>query len=350
MSKKVVYTVGRYTPPQRGHINYFKWLLSIYDRLIIGIGSCYTVGENRHPLLAFMREKMILNSLIAEGVDQSRVSFFHLPDFDEFEGWFENIISIPSIRDVTAFATGNEEDILKEFRKKGIDLMFKLINPEKDMPTHLNFPFHASDLRNAIANGNYSLFNKIAAPGTIALMSHSGGFNGIREAMENKAIGFVSGRQTVDMIVILRRKNEEPYVLCGIRSNPNKRFYQHIGLPGDAIADYENPMDAAIRALLIKTGIDVKILARHLEPSHVMINNKIFDMKFLGLFSAVDKSLAGDKGGSSQAFCIELDDIKMMTIQDSVELTQVQFRPIKKVLKQKMAYQQKEMLEKALKG
>src|SRR5574344_2654601 len=103
MEKSVVYTVGRYTPVQRGHTNYFRWLLSMHYHLIIGIGSCYTVGEKRHPLLAFLREKMILNSLIAEGVEPFGVSFVHLPDFDNFEDWFQNVISIPKIEDVTHF-------------------------------------------------------------------------------------------------------------------------------------------------------------------------------------------------------------------------------------------------------
>lgn len=124
-----VYTTGRYTPLQWGHVNYFKWLLSMYDRLVIGIGSCYEVGFPRHPLLAFLREKMIAYSLMEQGVDAFRVSFVHLQDFNDWNEWWDHITSIPQISEISHFVTGNEEDILGEIKKKGIDLPFKLINP-----------------------------------------------------------------------------------------------------------------------------------------------------------------------------------------------------------------------------
>lgn len=215
------------------------------------------------------------------------------------------------------------------------------------MPERLKFPFHASDLRKAIIEGDYGLFQQIAAPGTITLMSHAGGFNGMRQAMEGRAPCFVPGRQTVDMIVILRKNGEEPKVLCGYRNDPQKPFYGKLGFPGDAIKTYENPMDAAVRTLEEKTGIKCEIVARHLEPAHVIIKKRIFDMRFLGLFSAIDTSLAGDKGGSSQPFCIEIDEWNGKMF-DRKDLSGISFRPVKEVLAKGMAYQQSEMLAKAL--
>jgi cytidyltransferase-like protein len=342
------YTIGRFTPFHWGHTNYFKWLLSNFYHLVIGIGSCYNVGQKRHPLLAVLREKIILNSLIAEGVDPFRLSFVHLPDLDDWDAWWKNITSIPQIGQITHFVTGNEAEIICKIKEKGITPPFKLINPEKEMPRRYQFPFHASDLREAIIKGDYKLFQQIAASGTIALMSHAGGFNGMREAMEDRATGFVPGRQTVDMVVLLRKPGTaEPQVLCGYRSNPDKPFYGQLGLPGDAINMYENPMDAAVRALEQKTGIKAEIVARHLEPSHVLINGKIFDMRLIGLFSTEDALLSGGQGGSSQVFCIEVDS-EIETAFYSNELSGIGFKPVSFILEEDMAYQQSAMLKRAL--
>jgi len=58
--KTKVLVPGRFSPPHRGHILMFSYLLEIFDEVIIGIGSCYEVGTARYPLLAHFREKMIL--------------------------------------------------------------------------------------------------------------------------------------------------------------------------------------------------------------------------------------------------------------------------------------------------
>ena len=59
-SLETAYMPGRFSPPTRGHIQTMLWLLERFDRLVLGIGSCYEVGTVRHPLLASIREKMVL--------------------------------------------------------------------------------------------------------------------------------------------------------------------------------------------------------------------------------------------------------------------------------------------------
>jgi hypothetical protein len=195
MKFTVAYTVGRYTPPHKGHINYFRGLLAKHYHLIIGIASCYESGTFRHPLLAFLREKMIHYSLVNAGIDMKRVSFVHLQDFfNDWDGWWRHVTSIPDFNKVTHFVTGNEKEVLSEIRKRGIKTGFEIINPEKDMPLEFQFPYHATDLRKAIVENNYDLFLKIAASGTVALMGHVDGFAGIRRAMDNAGTRFIPGR------------------------------------------------------------------------------------------------------------------------------------------------------------
>lgn len=349
--KKVAFIPGRFSPPHKGHIMAFLWLLTKFDKIVVGIGSCYEVGKPRHPLLAFYREKMIRWSLINEGVDMSRVSFVHLQDFNDWDQWWESISKVAAREKVTHFVTGNEEDILNVMKEKGLDSAFEILNPEKEIPAKYKFEFHATDLRNAIQNGDYESFKKIAAYGTVALMGNVGGFGGIRDAMNDKASKFVEGRQAVDLIITCRPDQGKKMVLCGYRKKDKKDFPGWLALPGGGIDTFENPMDAAVRELEEETGLSVKIVNSYLEPAHVLVNGIISEMRFVGLFGSEDETLSGTEGGSSQVFHVELDvdqdSFRGMLKSDS-DLDDVDFRPVDFVLEKGLAYQQSDMLRDVL--
>lgn len=348
MQKTVAYAIGRFSPPHKGHILFLKWLLRRFDELIIGIGSCYEVGSSRHPLLAFFREKMLLESLIREGIDPARISFVHLQDFvDDWNGWWRHVTSIPGIERVTHFVTGNEEQIIGEMRRRNIRLPFALVNPENEIPAELSFGYHAKDLRAAIGRNDYILFRQIAASGTVALMGNVGGFAGIREALSDNGTRFVPGRQAVDLIVTCRARE----VLCGYRRPDKVNFPRWLATPGGAIHDYESPLDGATREFQEETGLIVEIVARQLEPAHVLVEGVLSEMRFVGLFGTDDQNLGGAEGGSSQVFHIDLDvDPEVFTsrLKSNSDLEQVAFRPVAEVLAKGLAYQQDEMLRTAL--
>lgn len=350
MGKTKAFMIGRFTPPHKGHVNVFEWLLSRFDELIIGLGSCYKVGMARHPFLAIFREKMILQSLADRGVDVSRVTCLHIPDYDDWDVWWKNIVFLSKEKGISHFVTGNEKDILGVMEEKGIKPPFEIINPERELPAKHQFPFHATDLREAIKKGDYGLCKTIAATGTLALMGNVGGFAGIRRAMdEDKQLPrFNPGRQTVDLIVLCG--NGEKHVLCGKRKKNKTDFPGSLALPGGAIDKTESPMDAAIRELHEETGLEVRLVGRHFEPAHVLVRDVISEMKFLKLFSSADPNLCGTQGGSSQVFMIDLEKHHdhFQNLKSESDLEEVAFRPVKEALREGLAFQQGAMLELAL--
>lgn len=347
----VAFVPGRFTPEHKGHNFTFTWLLSKYDRVIIGICSCYEMGSVRHPLLAFVREKMVAKSLKNSGVDMHRITFVHIQDFvDNWDGWWNHIISIPGFDTVTHFVTGNEKDILSEIKKRNLTLPFEFVNPEKEMPKKDIFPYHATDMREAIMKGDYDLFEEIAATGTLDLMGSIGGFEAIRSAVGNTAQKIVPGRQTVDMVVLGYIDNIL-HVLCGRRKMSKTDFPGYLAIPGGGIDDYENPLDAVGRETDEETNFIYKIVNRHVEPTLIVCGTYITELKFVGLFGSNDESLSGTQGGSSQVFMINMGDLKKNfqgELLSNSDLEEVDFRPVDQVLKVGLAYQQNEMLNSAM--
>lgn len=343
------YMPGRFSPPTRGHIQTMLWLLQQFDRLVIGIGSCYEVGTVRHPLLASIREKMVLASLHAAGVALRRVHVVHLADFPDWDTWWTHTTSIPGIADVTHFVTGNEADILAVMRAKGLELPFALIDPEKEDLGAFSFGFHATDLRRAIVDGDYERFRLIAAEGTIQLMGLVGGFAGIRRAMQDAGTRFVPGRQAADAVVTCEHGGRR-WLLCGFRRAGD--FKDVLAIPGGGIAVYESPVDAALRKLCDETGLHFEVMNRGVEPVHLRLGGtRLCELRTLGILSTADPRLGGTRGGSAQPFHIALDcppeEIDPLLERDRPGLYAVAFRPEEEVATAGLAFQQMHSLQAA---
>ena len=359
MKKKALF-VGRFAPVHKGHIEAIINLASEFDEVVVGLGSCYEVGSPRHPFLAIYREKMILLSLHEMGCDMKKIKISHVQDFMTFDQWIDHILCLVKKEEITHFVTGNEKDILNVLKEKNMNLDLDFINPELTSTV----PYHASDLRKAIVEGDYNKFLEIAASGTIALMGSINGFQGIREAIENEAPKFYGGRQTVDVVLTLSEKLKsrgghdyyKDYVLCGTRADKKKEFPNYLGIPGDAIEMFESPLDAAVRTLKEKANLNIELLDSQYEPSPVMISFSkgriITTMSFLKLFNSSDVRLAGKEGGSSQCYHIPLygsiDEINGC-ISGTESLSGLQFIRIEDALAEGLAYEQTEMVKVASK-
>lgn len=356
--EKIAIGPMRGNPTQKAHVYFAKWLLDdlVFDKFGVILGSCYEAANERHAYPAFLREKMYLKSCIDAGIDPQKLFFFHLPDYRNLREWWEKILFIADKYRATHFVTGNKDEVINPVKAMGYSFPFEWINPETDMPEKYVSPYHSKHLREAAAEGNYALVEKIAGTGTMINFDAAGGIYRLLEALDNKGTPFILGRQTVDLIVTCLSENNDLMVLCGYRDSSKLNFPNMLGLPGDEIVLGENPMDASIRAGKERTGIDIEIVNRWLEPSHIVVKtnrgNLIGGLRFLGIFSSEDVSVAGNQGGSSQVFHAHLratpKDFDGMLKSESY-LRNVAFRSVRKrVLKEGLAYQHKKMIKKAL--
>jgi len=350
--------IGRFQPPHKGHIAAVQNLTRQHDKVVIALGSCYTVGKSRYPFLALYREKMLLSSLAYERCDLSKIEILHVQDYKDFNDWLADILEICEQKKVTHVVTGNEEQILGELREKNMKLPFTFVNPEETS----GIDFHATDMRDALLEGNYAKFSEIAAFGTKNLIANVNGFS-VKEAMENIATSFLPGRQTVDTIVTLQQRVVpksgiafyKDYVLTGYRSQDKEQFPNMLGLMGAEIKKFESPIYAAARALHEKANLHVKIEDNTFEPAHATFDTGtgpiVVDMAFLNIYSDSREHVAGKAGGSSQCFTINVkaEPQKFTAIKDMGRgISDIAFRPAVDVLREGLAYQQSQMLEEAL--
>ena len=345
--------IGRFAPSHKGHIDVVMQLLDSYDRVVIGIGSCYEIGSSRYPLLAIFREKMLLLSIAERGGDLSRIKVVYLEDYPNFDEWLKDVLEICKKYNVTHFITGNREEILDVLLERKIHLPFQFINPELTS----NFSHHATELRNAIKNGDFQKVKHIASYGTLMLMGNVDGLNGIRMAVENSGRVFNVGRQTVDLIFTIQEKEISPsneayyktYVLCGYRPKDKEDYPNYLGLVGDMINKFESPIDAVLRALKQRTGIEAKVEMNTTEPTIITLKSDngpiLADLKFLEFYT--DKEQSGKRGGSSQAFHININGDRKM-FDNILKNGRFGFMSAYEALKIGLAYQQTEMLQDAL--
>lgn len=359
MALKIAGFFGRWNPEHKGHSISRKKLFNEFDRVVVGLGSCYEGGVARHSLLAPFREKIILSSTEHDGIDLSRIDIPYIQDFPgDDRAWAAHVSRAIKKYGITHFITGNDDvknALLSYPETKGIEF----INPELSS----GILWHSSDMRQAIYNDDYETFYKMASYGTLKLLGNIGGFDAIKESLKNEAYNLQPniGIQTADVVLTTSNKVILPngyivykdYVLCGERTEKNDQFAGLYGITGDVVQEFESPMNAALRALKEKTGIETKVLDNTTEPA--MINIKIGNkyhlgfINFLKLYNSKDRRFAGDKGGSS--FCYHIHMIRnpkdFTNISNTEKLTNVSFIEKDYIPQLNFAYDQQQMIEDA---
>lgn len=350
-TKKCVAAIGRWMPIHNGHKAFLVNLAKNeeYEKLVIMIGSCYAGGDIRYCITATEREKMLRAIMRRENVPEEKYEIVPVPDMPTFDEWILNVLEVCKNHEVTHFCTGNKEDILDVLESRNEPLNMELINPEENT----EFPYHATDIRNMIINGEYEKLQELIPEETKPILFRYT-FKEILAASQNRGLNFIEGRQAVDMILLLRDINDgKVYVLLGNRPDTKKDFPGALALPGGGINLFETASNAAIRKFYDETGIKIKMLDNSLEPAIVKFEGipNLQQMCMIGIYGTEDKSLNGTKGGSSQCFAILAEGDKKhyeKLLKESHGLKKVKFYNVEEAGLQKLAYQHNDMLKKAI--
>ena len=286
-----------------------------------------------------------------EGISEDKYVIVPVSDYDTFEEWIFDVLDVCKEYKVTHFCTGNREDILDVLEKNNMDLGLELINPETDS----NFPYHATDIRNMIINGEYEKMKDLI-PDEVKPILFKYTFKEILAASMNKGINFIHGRQTVDTILIVRNNLDgKVYALMGRRPKDKQDFPGFLAFPGGKIRKHETAINAAIRVFFHETGLKIKLLDNSLEPAIIRFEGlpklAMEQMYVNGIYGSMDQKKNGTRGGSSQCFTIfvegNLEDYKKLIISRR-GLENVAFYEVEKAMKKKLAFEHKDMLKKAI--
>ena len=350
-NNNVVAVIGRWMPIHNGHKAFLIDLARKYKKIIVMIGSCYENGTQRNCIPAVEREKMLRAIFKREGISTKKYEIVPISDVSEFDDWIESVRKVCYAKGVTHFCTGNKEDILNVLEQKGEKLGFELINPEEGS----DFPYHATDIRKLIIEGKYKELQKLI-PEEIQPILFKNTFKEIIATSKKRGINFIPGRQTVDVILLIRNTLDgKIYVLLGKRSMEKVDFPGYLGLPGGGIDEYETPTDAAIREFYEETGLKLKMIDNSLEPAIVKFDNipnsNLEQMHIIGIYSSEDESVSGTRGGSSQCFGVFIED-ELYKYEEYLnptdDLTDVRFYEINEAIKFGLAYQHGTMIRKAI--
>lgn len=113
--------IGRFQPFHLGHLSALKFAMGHCDELVLGIGSSNKSGTADNPLDKSTRISVIYACLKDASIDTKRISFFHIPDFDSDEDWYNYINSKQG--KIDAVFSGNEW-VLGVFRnRKNVDVL-----------------------------------------------------------------------------------------------------------------------------------------------------------------------------------------------------------------------------------
>lgn len=347
-SKKTVAWLARTMPPHFGHLYYLLTLFDKFEKVVIVIGSCYEHGETRFSISAYLREKMLRAMLEEAHVSKEKYDFEHLPDYKEDEVWYNELMNICKKNNVSCIATGNEwvQDIVK---KHGGNIEVK------DFEIKYPFKYRATDVRNAIIDNDFEAVKKMVPFSVLQILLTNDCFKSILLSNMHNAVHFVPGRQTVDMVILLKDPNTDKlYVLLGKRDKKKQDFPGVFALPGGAIETFESPEKAIVRIVRKETGLLLKVLDESfLQPpvSFENIDTKLTTMKKVGIYSSEDVLVAGTRGGSSQCFSILIEDevekFRNALKQDE-DLYDLDFYEISNIRNKFLAFQHSEMLEKAM--
>ena len=349
LKEKVAGWIARTEPPTFAHLEYILKLSRLYKKVVIISGSKYTLGNSRHCFPSSIRVKMIKAMLDEVNFSRDKYEIVTLSDYEDNEKWLDELGNIANMYNIDDIVSGNEwvQDIV--------------INQDKyklragDIPLDKEIPYHATDVRKTIEIGNYKKLKQYVPKSVIKIMCDYGCFRNIQLANNAEEVIFVPGRQTVDMVFLLRdKKTNKLYCLLGKRPEDAIDFANVMALPGGPIEKFELPEDACIRVFEEETGIFVEELEDTFVSTPVKIRGikaTFFFMNMVGIYSSEETDKIGTRGGSSECYSIyvegDVDEYRHL-IKKSRGLIDVDFYEVSNIINETLAFQHDEMLERAV--
>ena len=354
-SNEVVLWPARVEPPHNMHKEYIIGLTKIFKKVIVLIGSSNAHGTPRHCIPAITRVKMVAAMLEEVKLSKDKYEIITMPDYFTSSGdyddekWCKKVTNLANCYGATYVASGNEwvKDILERDEKYNL----KVIDPDLSLAE----TYRATDVRNAIIRGDYESLKKMVPFSVLQILLENDCYKGIIMSNENKAVSFLPGRQTVDMVLLLKDiSTEKLYVLLGKRKKDKIDFPGVLALPGGGMEEFEIPTDAIKRVLEEETGLVLNIKDGCFLDDPVKFENivtNLLTMKMVGIYSDPSPIKAGSRGGSSQCFSIYIeDDVNRFraVISSKKDLDELDFYEVNEISKIGLAFQHNEMLEKAI--
>ena len=304
--EKVVFAIGRWMPIHLGHKEFLLDLIGKYDKVIIGIGSCYESDTPRNCIPMVMREKLLRKVFKEEKVPEEKFKIIPVLDRITFEEWIDNIVKLCKENNVTHFCTGNKEDIINVLNEKGINLDLEIINPEEDS----KFPYHSTDIRKMIIDGEYSKLIEAIPIETMDLIVNNIS-KMIISASRNDQADYLPDWQNVRLALVVKNmEDNRKYVL--VNKNKKFNFIDDSIYPGGRINNFELSLDALARNIFDETGIKILVKDNTEEPAQIKVNYKEHsfetNLNFLGIYYPKNQDYKKAKFGGTQVFEIVIDD------------------------------------------
>lgn len=366
----------------------FTEIADSYDKIAVGISSCYTHGTQKSALLAHDRERMFRKVLKAEKMDISKFVFPHIQDYsedyrninrfrssehEERDAWLREVDAIASeyqvsgpdaawmrdikdlcrIHGITNFFSGNQNDVLNLFGDKGIGNGVKIVHLTDDFGNDLRASIHPEIVKKAIEENRILEILDMLHPSVVDVLAESNSMEDLLAAYADRGREFVDGRQAIDAIIFAEdSKTHDLYTVLGNRSMKKKDFPGALATPGGGIELFDSPIETVFKECHEETGLKLIPVSLSTNPALVEIKgiNGIAKLEFVDLFGEKDPKLSGSAGGSSQVFAVHVicDVNQLQSILSSPDdLDNVRCVPIEEAMKAPLAYQQSAMLKAA---
>lgn len=352
---------ARVEPPHKMHREYIVELTNIFSHVIIVIGSANAHGTPRHCIPAHVRCKMVIAMLDEVGLARDKYTIIPLDDFYQENGidyddekWCQEMNTIAKMFHTSFIASGNEwiKTILEEHPQYGL----RAIDPD----CGITDTFRATDVRNSIIKGDMVALKRMVPFSVLQMLLQNDCYKSVILSNQNNAVTILPGRQTVDMVFLLKDTlTEKLYVLLGRRKKDKQDFPGVLALPGGAVEPFEWENEAVLRILREETGLDIRLQDTCFLEDPVKFSERIISlltMKMVGIYSSKDPLKAGTQGGSSKCFTIFIEDqveelramIRSKANGYLKDLEEVNFYEVDTLSKTFLAFQHDEMLEKAI--